>query len=373
MAGIYIHIPFCKQRCHYCDFYSTTKLNQKDEYVDALKREIVLRKNYISTSNIETIYFGGGTPSVLDVNDIESLLALIFNEFDVSRDVEITFEANPDDLTIEFVKQLQNTKINRISLGVQSFDDKTLKFMNRRHSAAHAVSTVQLLKSYGFDNISIDLIYGVPNVDVMEWTRNVEKALDLGVKHISAYHLTIEAGTVFGKYLKQGKISEIDDDYSLKQYNILIQKLKDGGFQHYEISNFAIPLFFSRHNSSYWDSTEYLGFGASAHSFNSKNRSWNRSDVDGYIQHLSNGDLFLDEELLTDVDKYNEFVMTSLRTFWGIDFSVLIERFGEERLNWVLKISESLSDKLNISKESLSIKEEFLIVSDAIISEFFID
>ena len=373
MAGIYIHIPFCKQRCHYCDFYSTTDTNQVDNYVEAMLKELRLRKNYISEKFIETIYFGGGTPSVLSSSQITKITDAISELFTISESPEITLEVNPDDITCEYVKNLKTTSVNRISMGIQSFNDDALKLMNRRHNADEAVKSVKLLQNSGFNNISIDLIYGLPNMSIKEWKTNIKNALNLNIQHISAYHLTYEEGTVFWRRLKKGELKEVPDNDSHNQYKVLTQELKKAGFEHYEISNFSLPELISKHNSSYWKNIEYLGLGTSAHSYNKKTRSWNKPDLKNYISKLNNDELFLDEETLSESDKYNEYIMTSLRTIWGVDLNYLKNEFGIFRHKNFISKASKLVPKMDINKNSVNIKEEFLIVSDSIIQEFFID
>ena len=328
MAGIYIHIPFCKTKCHYCDFYKTTDFGAKTDFLSALKKEIVWRKNELDGEKIASIYFGGGTPSVLKVNEINQILDSIRLNYLLEDDIEITLEANPDDLTADFLNGLRNTSINRLSIGTQSFHDRDLKSMNRRHNSEQAVKSIQLSKAAGIENTSIDLIYGLPNQTLEEWKFNVEKALSLNVQHISAYHLTYHEGTVFYEYLQKGKIKELPDELSLQQFKLLLDLLDKAGFEQYEISNFARNQCYSRHNKGYWERKKYLGFGPSAHSFDHKTRRWNFSSLRKYLQAVESQTDFWEVEQLTEQDQYNDYMITSLRTKWGISVDYLTNNFS---------------------------------------------
>jgi oxygen-independent coproporphyrinogen-3 oxidase len=330
MAGIYIHIPFCKTKCHYCDFYKSTDFASRPDFLSALKLEIGARKDELQGEIIESIYFGGGTPSVLKVEEIKQLLDQLFRTFTVSDSAEITMECNPDDLSADFLKALKATVVNRLSIGTQSFNQEDLKSMNRRHNGKQAVLAVQLARETGFSNISIDLIYGLPNQTLEAWLENVQQAVQLGIQHISAYHLTYHEGTVFFDYLKTGKIKELPDELSFNQFKILKQELEQAGFEHYEISNFSLPGLYSRHNWAYWERKSYLGFGPSAHSFDLKTRRWNVSSLRKYLQAFENNSPYWETELLSEQDQYNDYVITSLRTQWGILDAYLKNTFNRQ-------------------------------------------
>ena len=330
MAGIYIHIPFCKTKCHYCDFYKSTDFGAKTDFLSALKQEISSRKDELQQEKIASIYFGGGTPSVLKTDEIKEILDLIQRLFLLEDDVEITLEANPDDLTQDFVKTLKTTNVNRLSIGIQSFHDSDLKSMNRRHNSEQALQSIHLANEAGIKNISIDLIYGLPNQTLEDWKQNVEKAVSLDVQHISAYHLTYHEGTVFYEYLKSGKIKELPDELSFRQFKLLLQLLKEEGFEQYEISNFARNECYSRHNKAYWERKKYLGFGPSAHSFDHQIRRWNVAGLKKYIRAIESNAIFWESETLSEQDQYNDYIITSLRTKWGISATYLQENFPEK-------------------------------------------
>ena len=327
MAGVYIHIPFCKTRCHYCDFYKLTDFNAKADFLSALRKEIVLRKNELSGEQINTIYFGGGTPSVLKAGETGGIMELIGSVYDLDPDAEITLEANPDDLNVSFARELLGAGINRLSIGIQSFGNQDLKNMNRRHDAARALACIDAVREAGFTNLSIDLIYGLPDQDLAAWEENVNKAVGLKADHVSAYHLTYHKGTVFYNYLKRGKIKEIPDELSFAQFNKLRELLVDAGYEHYEISNFARDKQYSKHNRSYWERKNYLGFGPSAHSFDQRTRRWNISNLKKYLSAVENDQVFWKTEILSEQDQYNDFMITSLRTMWGISQQELDEAF----------------------------------------------
>ncbi|UUV21884.1 radical SAM family heme chaperone HemW [Paenimyroides aestuarii] len=371
MAGIYIHIPFCKQACHYCDFHFSTSMKKKEEMIAALHRELFLRRNEI-TEPVETIYFGGGTPSVLSNNEINLLVDAIYQLFDVVQKPEITLEANPDDLTADRIKELALSKINRLSIGIQSFFDEDLKMMNRAHNADEAWNSLQEAKKY-FDNISIDLIYGIPEMTVDRWQQNVQKALDLNIPHISSYALTVEPKTALATLIKNGKIPMPDDGVAHEHFLLLIEMLEKSGFIHYELSNFGKPDYFSKNNSAYWLGKNYLGIGPSAHSFNGENRSWNIANNSLYINAIQQDKLPSEEEVLSKNDRYNEYIMTGLRTVWGVSLEKIKSDFGQYYLDYLLKnteiflINEQLIIENNILKTTL--KGKFFC--DGIASELF--
>lgn len=329
MAGIYIHIPFCRQACHYCDFHFSTNLTVRNELIAAIAREAFLQRDYLSHENIETIYFGGGTPSILTGEELNFLLCEIQKYFAVSHNAEITLEANPDDLNKNKLVRLKNLGINRLSIGIQSFSNSVLSTLNRAHSAEMAKTCVKEAREAYFSNISIDLIYSIPGQNDREWISNIEQALGLYPEHISAYSLTIEDSTVFGNWTRKGKFTPMNDDYSATQMEILMDMLYKAGYEHYEISNFCLPGFQSIHNSSYWKQKKYLGLGPSAHSFDGTSRQYNISNNHLYVKALQKeGRIPFERENLTVADKINEYVMTSLRTSEGCNTKSLVKEYN---------------------------------------------
>lgn len=373
MSGIYIHIPFCKKRCHYCDFYKSVDLLQVDSFLAALSQEIFLRKDYLNERIISTIYFGGGTPSILSAKQLCEILDLIRTTYTVLSEAEITMEANPDDLSAEYLKEIKSIGINRLSIGIQSFSDKDLIFMGRRHSAMQAIEAVKMSQSVGFENISIDLIYGIPGMSVKQWKENLHQAFQLNVQHLSAYHLTFHKGTQFWKQLAKGAIREIDEDESIIQFETLIEEAKKNDFVHYEISNFALDGFFSKHNTSYWNQTEYLGLGPSAHSYNKATRFWNVSSVKKYLQHIDNKSIAGKLETLSINDKFNDYLLTRLRTCWGISKNQLLQQFGSKYFQYFeQKIIHYISlGFIEESNDNVYITKKGLFISDSIIEELF--
>lgn len=337
MAGIYIHIPFCKQRCTYCDFFTEVALESTDSMVDAIARELSVRKSYLSGENISTIYFGGGTPSVLTNAQFIIIFNAIFENYIIENEAEITFEANPDDLSLDFLNNVIKLPFNRISIGIQSFADDDLKRVNRRHTALQAIEAVKNAQNVGFKNISIDLIYGLPGQSLEKWQLQVETALKLNVQHISAYGLTYEEGTQLWKQLKKKKITQVEDEVMIQMYDILLNKLSEAGFEAYEISNFSLPDLQSRHNSAYWKFEKYTGIGPSAHSFDGVSRQWNIANINGYINAVKNNLDFFERELLSDTDNYNDYVMVSLRTFEGIDLNYIEKKFGYKEKDFCIR------------------------------------
>ena len=369
MAGIYLHIPFCFKKCDYCDFYKTTNISLKSDFLNTLKKEIDKNRNFIDSEIIETVYFGGGTPSVLKVEEVRNILDSIFtDEEKLNRADEITFELNPDDGSPEYLKLLKKTGVNRLSIGIQSFDDSLLKLLNRRHNIAQAKSVVKNARTAGFENISIDLMYGLPAMSIETWIQTIDEAIEMQVEHISAYHLTYEKGTVFNKKLEKGVFKEIPEDESVEQFKILIEKLKKAGYEHYEISNFSLPGKNSKHNSNYWNGSKYIGFGPSAHSFDGTKRYWNVSDINRYLK----GEFIDKEEVLSDTDRYNEMVMLRLRTLEGITEENL-NRIAERYHNYFLSSVKKHITSGNISVENRRyfISPKGIFISDYIISELF--
>jgi oxygen-independent coproporphyrinogen III oxidase len=375
MAGIYIHIPFCKKRCSYCDFFSSTLLDKKQVIVQTIVKELNIKKAFLDNEKIETIYLGGGTPSLLNVIELNDIVKGLRNNFIISDNVEFTIEANPDDIDKKILTDWLNLGINRLSIGIQSTDDKLLKFMNRRHTGQQAINCVRMAKDTGFDNISLDLIYGIPGLALKDWELQLFDIFKLPLTHLSAYHLTIEEGTIFGKLLDQGKISEIEENDSLQQFELLIDISKNKDFEHYEISNFCKSDKYSKHNKAYWEGKKYFGAGPSAHSFNQKQRGWNASDLQLYINDIDNNQWFSSIETLSEIDKYNEFIMTRLRTKWGINVIELEEMFGSKiKSHFLTKVDKYV--KRNLIQESyfiFTLTRKGIFIADSIITDLFLD
>lgn len=373
MAGIYVHIPFCKTRCIYCDFFSTTLLGMRDEYVEAVCKEAKLRKDYLRGETVETVYLGGGTPSQLSIGQLEDILKTIQQTFKLSGSPEITAELNPEDVTVEYAHGLRQLAVNRVSLGIQSFDNNILRFINRRHNSSKAMEAVATLQDAGFDNISIDLMFGFPQQTLDGWTKDINTAMSLGVQHLSAYSLMYEEGTRLYSMLKNKDIQEIDDGLSLEMYRMLTSVLKEHGYTHYEISNFSLPGRESRHNSNYWNSTPYLGIGAGAHSFNGNSRQWNISDIKQYIQGIREGKTVYETEQLTKDQRFNETVMTRLRTSQGLDLEYVSHLFGFIYVNHLEKAATPYYNR-GLKKEGniLRLTEDGIYLSNDIMSSLFI-
>ena len=374
MAGIYIHIPFCRKRCHYCDFFKSTDLSLKARLLEGLKKELQSRAPELVSEEINTIYFGGGTPSVLLIDELKDLLNTIKENYQVAGNAEITLEANPDDLSQAILSALKQIGFNRLSMGVQSFSESDLKLMNRRHGVMQAVQSVKWAKKAGFSNISIDLIYGLPNQTIEEWERNVRIAVELDVQHVSAYNLTYHEGTVFYERLKKGILQELPDELSLQQFEMLVKILNEAGFEHYEISNFCKPGLYSQHNSSYWKSRKYLGIGPSAHSYDLASRRWNVSSISKYLEGLENNQPYFETEILTEQDRYNDFIITGLRTVWGISEEYIQATFSLEYFNHFVKMKEKYlqSGQLICNSGTTSISPEGLFISDKIMADFMV-
>lgn len=372
-GAIYIHIPFCKQACHYCDFHFSTSMKRKEEIVLALIREIQLRKNEFHGEIIETIYFGGGTPSVLTNAEILSLIEAVYENFEVIENPEITLEANPDDLSEERIIALSETPINRLSIGVQSFFEDDLKLMNRAHNSDEAQKSLAIATKY-FDNISVDLIYGIPGLTNEMWLENIETALRFGIPHISSYALTVEPKTALHKLIQTGKIAEPKDDVAQDHFEILVRTLTDNGFIHYELSNFGKPDYFSQNNSSYWLGKKYLGIGPSAHSFDGKSRSWNIANNMLYLKSISADKLPHEIEILTQQDRYNEYVMTGLRTIWGVSLERIEKEFGKDYLNYLLNQADKflIDGLLSIAENVMTTTAKGKFLADGIASDLFL-
>ncbi len=374
MAGIYIHIPFCRKRCHYCDFFKSTDFGLKNRLLASLNHEIEIRSSELSSEEINTIYLGGGTPSTLLLGELKELLETIRQNYLVSPDAEITMEANPDDLNQSILSAWKEIGFNRLSIGIQSFSETDLKLMNRRHGVMQAIQSIKWAKNAGFSNLSIDLIYGLPNQTIQEWERNVRIAVELDVQHISAYHLTYHEGTVFYDQLKKGILKELPDELSVQQFEILIRILKEAGFEHYEISNFCKAGMYSRHNSSYWKGRKYLGFGPSAHSFDLNSRRWNVSSIPSYLNGLENGETYSETEILSEQDRYNDSIITGLRTIWGIREEYIRSRFSEPYFAHFQNTKDKYLQAGNISYLSgtVSLSQSGLFISDHIMEDFMV-
>ncbi len=396
MAGLYIHIPFCKSRCIYCGFYSTTRLEQRQKYVDALCKEMILRRdnwssgvqefrssdNTEATNNLSTcqlanlptktntIYLGGGTPSQLSIAQLEQLFIYINKVYGIGDDAEVTIECNPDDITDDYVQAISRLPINRVSMGVQTFDDNRLRFLHRRHSSENVYNAVERLRQAGIKNISIDLMYGFPNQTVDEWRLDIEKAISLNVEHISAYSLMFEECTPIFKMLESKKIEEADEEQSLEMFNSLIDTLTAAGYEHYEISNFAKPGFRSRHNSSYWQGIPYIGIGAAAHSYDIKTRQWNVSDLDEYIKSIDKGIIPMEYEPIDDDTRYNDTITTALRTAEGVDMASLSTKHRNHcHASAETYIAQGL---LELKNNRLRITRKGIFVSDMIMSDLML-
>lgn len=374
MAGIYIHIPFCKKLCFYCDFYHVITPENNSAFISALIKELILRKDYLNNEPVTTIYLGGGTPSVFSVADLGSILDKIHGNFNIQPDCETTIEMNPDDVNPGYLAGLRGIGINRVSLGVQSWRDSDLKMLNRRHNSQQATTALNDIFGAGFGNVTIDLIYGIPGMNAKEWEANLDYTFSFDIKHLSAYHLTIEKGTVFGKMQEKGLLTEIEEDESAALFNILIEKSEAAGFIHYEISNFSKPGYLSQHNSNYWKQVQYLGLGPSAHSFNGYSRSWNVSDLKGYIKAINAGKSFSESEDLDTNARFNEYIMTSLRTMWGIDLDFIEQNFEKEGYDYVVNLSGKFKNYglMKQDKKNLVLTNQGKMISDNIISEFML-
>lgn len=372
MSAIYFHIPFCKRLCGYCDFFKSVKLKALNETLQSMSRELESEHSFLHNRTIETIYFGGGTPSLAAPDKIKGLINQVRSLYDVSKLSEVTLEANPDDITREYLEALRAAGVNRLSIGIQSFCDEELKFMNRRHNSAQAIEAVRLAQEVGFDNITIDLIFGVDGFGIESLNHSIDVALSLDVQHISAYHLTIESGTAFGRKLSNGEISQVAEGVSEEEYLLVHNRLVEAGFEHYEISNFAKPNFRSRHNSSYWHGVEYLGIGAGAHSFNGDTRRITIESIEDY--NNNSADIYEIEELTT-TDHYNELVMTSLRCTEGIDLKYIKTNFHEKYTLYIMGAAQSSIEAkhLVIENDRMFIPTEHFLLSDTIIESLFFE
>ncbi len=373
MAGIYIHVPFCAQACNYCNFYFSTSLANKERFLEALVREMDLTADYFESEKPDTLYIGGGTPSRLSVNELQKITDKIWSVYHVSSLKEFTIEANPDDLTAETVKEfkaLRSLGFNRFSIGVQSFFDEDLQYMNRAHTASEADAAIKRVQDAGFDNITIDLIYGTPTMNDQRWLMNLEAAFRLQVPHISSYALTVETKTALENKIRKGNLKQVDENQSAAQFILLMKEMKRNGFEQYEISNFARDGKYAIHNSSYWSGQKYLGLGPSAHSYDGKSRRWNVANNIAYIEGVNNNDLNFETEILTESQRINERIMTGLRTKWGVNVTQL--GLGIETL--VLSNLKNVKPKYYTLQEGvLKLTDLGKLFADAISSELFID
>lgn len=387
MPGIYVHIPFCKQACHYCDFHFSTSSKNRTAVLEALKKEIALRRDFFNddlqstaSSSINTIYLGGGTPSMLTITELMDIFDAIHKYFHVDPQAEITLEANPDDLNEEKTKTLRNTPVNRLSIGIQSFFDEDLQLMNRAHSAKEALDIVSRVQDHGFDNLSIDLIYGIPTLSNQKWEKNLRTAFDLRVKHISAYCLTVEPKTALAKFIATGKMKNVNEQQSSEQFEMMLVEMNANNFKQYEISNFCTDGFYSRHNSGYWLKEKYLGLGPSAHSYNGVSRQWNVANNSLYVKAVHRMETYEDDHQLFETEelnlhqRYNEYIMTSLRTMWGSDLQFIRKQFGNDFFVHCQKEAQPYlySKQLIQEDEKLFLTDSGKLFADKIASDLFI-
>lgn len=371
MAGIYIHIPFCKKKCHYCDFYKTLDTGMAESYIRALVKEMTLQKDYLENKKVKTIYLGGGTPSVLTAAQVREIIEKLGAAFDVAEDAEITMEVNPDDISRVYARDLKQAGINRISLGIQSWNNDILAFLNRRHTADEAEQALKDILASGINNISVDLIYGIPGLQTGQWKDELQKTVNLDIKHISAYHLTVEEDTMLGKMKKSGNFMEISEEESERQFNMLIDICRKNAFVQYEISNFCKDEWYSIHNTNYWKQEAYLGLGPSAHSYDGESRQWNVADLQAYIRTIEKDAVPFTVEVLTQKDKYNEYIMTSLRTMWGINIDKVEEKINKESRDYLNNLAARFV-KYGMMKRKgsqLILTDQGRMISDNIISE----
>ena len=374
MAGIYIHTPFCKSKCAYCNFFSLASQSKINDYVEALKKEIVLRKNYLGDETVKTIYFGGGTPSLLSVKNIEEILDLLNKNYEIISSPEITLEINPDTIDREKMESLKQIGINRMSVGIQSFNDEDLKYLGRRHDSRHAMQVLEDLKHTDFEKITLDLIYGMPTLTEEKWNKNLDIFFSTGITHLSAYALTVEPKTILGQRIEKGELQSVSEEETIRHYNILVERTKENGFEHYEISNFAKEGFRSQHNSIYWRDEKYLGLGPSAHSYDGNSRQWNISNLTKYIQLIGNSEDYFEKEILSRDDKFNEYIMTSLRTSWGCDIEKIERDYGKSYAHHFLKTIKKYLDNGEMLKENNTyfLSEEGKLFADGIAADLFL-
>ena len=384
MAGIYIHVPFCNSKCAYCGFYSLPSLKLKDRFLEALKAEIITRKDYLHGETVNTIYFGGGTPSLLSIKEIAELLHLINDTYPIGNDPEITLEANPDTLSLAYLEGLRQLGINRLSIGIQSFFDNDLKYLSRRHDSLHARQSIEWAKQAGFSNISIDLIYGLPTSNAEQWNRNLDLFFEMGLPHLSAYALTLEPNAILTKQIELGKVQPINEEDALRDYEILCQRAAENGYLHYEISNFCLRGMHSKHNANYWFGTPYTGVGPSAHSYDGSSRQWNVSNMEEYCGALPTtgrnrgacppvGKAPIEKEQLSPEQQYDEYVMLRLRTHWGIDLKYMKREMGERFSTYCEQHAQPLltQGRLSQTREFLYLNDAQMLFADGVAEELF--
>lgn len=374
MAGIYLHIPFCKQACHYCDFHFSVNQSRKAEVIDAIVKEIILQREYLQSEPVGTIYFGGGTPSLLNDDELMKIMSAISESFNVNQTAEITLEANPDDLDEQKLETLRKVGINRLSIGIQSFNDDSLRYMNRAHNGEEAIQSVEMARRAGFENLSIDLIYALPSNDHSLWKSDLEQALALGTEHISSYCLTIEPNTTFGRKYAKGHLKVADEDFAAQQFEMLVKMLSDSGYQHYEISNFCREGYESKHNTSYWKQEPYLGIGPSAHSYNGDSRQFNVSHNQKYLYSIGKELIPAEVEYLSQNDRINEYVFTNIRTSWGVDNRKLKDLLSYDLLKAQKHYVKTLLDSklVKVEKDRIILTEQGKLLADEISSNLFI-
>ncbi len=381
MSGLYIHIPFCASKCAYCGFYSIPSTKRKADFLEALKHEMVSRKDYLHGEKVETVYFGGGTPSLLHLEEIEDILKTLHDCFEIDPEAEVTFEANPDTLSLEYLSGLRSLGVNRLSIGIQSFFDNDLRYLSRKHDSSHALQCLDWAKEAGFENISIDLIYGLPTSDADQWNRNLDLFFELDIPHLSAYALTLEPNAVLTKQIEMGKAMPISEEDSIRDYEILCRRAAEHGYVHYEISNFSQPGMHSRHNTSYWFGIPYAGFGPSAHSYDGKSRQWNDSSLERYLEASSviarsvatRQSTVAEKEILSPKQQYDEYVMLRLRTMWGIDLKYMKREMGNRFSSHCEQKAQPLiaQGRLSQNKEILYLNDDQMLFADGIAEELF--
>lgn len=375
MSGIYLHIPFCKSKCAYCNFFSLVTEKKMDDYVLALKKEIINRKSYLGDDVVKTIYFGGGTPSLLPIKYVEEILELLHENYNIVANPEITLEINPDTIDKDKMLALKHFGVNRMSVGIQSFNDDDLRYLGRRHDSRHALQVLDDLNSVGFDRITLDLIYGMPTLTEEKWNHNLDIFFSTGISHLSAYALTVEPKTILGQKIEKEELQEVSEEETIRHYNILVERTKENGFEHYEISNFAKEGCRSQHNSIYWQDVKYLGLGPSAHSYDGNSRQWNVSNLTKYIQLIDTGtECYYEKEILSKEDKFNEYVMTSLRTSWGCNVEKIERDYGESYAhNFLKNVKKYLDSGIMLVKDnSFILTDEGMLFADGIAADLFV-
>ncbi len=374
MSGIYLHIPFCKSKCAYCNFFSLVTEKKVNDYVEALKKEIIDRKSYLGDELVETIYFGGGTPSLLPAKCVEEILDLLHKNYNIISKPEITLEINPDTIDKEKMLSLKQMGVNRMSVGIQSFHDDDLRYLGRRHDSRHAMRVLEDLKDVGFEKITLDLIYGMPTLTEEKWNKNLDIFFSTGITHLSAYALTVEPKTILGQKIEKGDLHGVSEEETIRHYDILVDRTKANGFEHYEISNFAKEGCRSQHNSIYWKDVKYLGLGPSAHSYDGNSRQWNVSNLTKYIQLVEDSGEYYEKEILTLDDKFNEYVMTSLRTSWGCDIEKIERDYGKSYADHFLKNVKRYLEAGEMLKDinTYKLTDEGMLFADGIAAELFV-